>query len=425
MEGATTRTIKVKGYTPEPHQKAVHDLLTNGKGSNITVVVKSKRQVGKSMMIENELLRYGLTYAKTTSYSLSPTLAQARKLFKDIASVLENTGLMKYANASLLEIGLVNKSHLFFKSAEQGENLRGYVCNGIMCIDEAAYCPNSAFLTVFPWCDVHKAPKLICSTPRVKQGMFYDLWMKGLHHEDGIISVDWNSYDLSKFLSPERLEEYRKLYPRNQFLTEYLGEFADGDGMVFDGIRDCIGKAESYKDIYVGIDWGTGKGEDYTAITAFNEKGEMVFLDFFNDLGTFPQVERIITNILPYKNNIRVIEAEDNSIGNPMIDLLKQELKKRGNNALINKILPFTTSNGSKATLVNQFQVGLERKEVKLLDNSVLVGQLGAYEATYNSKTGNISYNGAAGTHDDLVISTMLAYDAYKHNNVKGNYIIR
>lgn len=420
-----TRKITVKGYTPCPHQKAVHDLLKNARGTALTVVVKAKRQVGKSLMIENELLRYALSFGRTTSYAISPTLAQARSLFKDLTDVLEGTGLLKFANATLLEIGLINKSAIFFKSAEQGDNLRGYRCDGILCIDEGAYIPQSVYLTVFPWTDAHKSPILICSTPRLKQGMFYDLYMKGLHHEDNIISVDWNDYDLSRFLSPERLEQYRKIYPKNQFLTEYLGMFSDGDGMVFEGIKEAVGEAYGYKDIYVGIDWGTGKGEDFTALTLFNEKGEMVFLDYFNDLGTFPQVERVIKDILPYKDSIRVIQAEDNSIGSPMIDLLKKELKERKETGLMNKVLNFTTTNKSKASLVSQTQVGFERKEIKILKDSVLIEELGAYEATYNAQTGNVSYNGAAGTHDDLVISTMLAYDAYKSNKRQGTYIVR
>ena len=376
-------------------------------------------------MIENELLRYALSFPKTGSFCLSPTLAQARNLFKDLVDVLEGTGLLKFANSTLLEIGFINKSHIFFKSAEQGENLRGYRCDGILCIDEGAFIPLSAYLNVFPWTDAKKAPILICSTPRVKQGMFYDLYMKGLHNEDNIVSVDWNDYDLTKFLSPERLEQYRRLYPKNQFLTEYLGEFADGDGMVFEGIREAVGEAYGYRDIYVGIDWGTGKGEDYTAVTLFNEKGEMVFLDYFNDLGTFPQAERVIKDLLPYKGSIRSIQAEDNSIGSPMIDLLKNELKNRKEMDLMNKVVNFTTTNKSKATLVSQTQVGFEQGGIKILNDNVLIGQLGAYEATYNAKTGSITYNGAAGTHDDCVVSMMIAFDALKQNKKQGNYIVR
>lgn len=419
-----TRRIKVTGYTPEPHQRAVHSLLDNARGTGRIVVVKAKRQVGKSLLIENELLRFSLTNPKTFSYAVSPTLAQARKLFKDMSDVLEGTGLMKSANATLLEIFLINKSRITFRSSEQGDYLRGYTSD-FTAIDEGAYIPDSTYLTIFPWQDARRAPLLICSTPRLKQGMYYDLWVKGLNHDGNICSVDWNDYDLSKFLSPERLEQYRKIYPKNQFLTEYLGLFSDGDGMTFDGIRNCIGEADGYRDLYVGIDWGTGKGEDYTALTMFNERGEMVTIDYFNDLGTFPQVERIISGLLPYRNFIRCIQAENNSIGSPMIDLLKKELKERKETGLLKKIVEFNTSNSSKASLVSQTQVGFERKEIKILNDSVLIEQLAAYEATYNAKTGSVSYNGASGTHDDLVISTMLAYDALKKNKVRGSYIIR
>ena len=73
-----------KGYTPFPHQRAVHNVLNNAYGSGKIFVVKARRQVGKSIMVEQELLRFAITYSGTTSACVCPTLSQARKMFQDI-----------------------------------------------------------------------------------------------------------------------------------------------------------------------------------------------------------------------------------------------------------------------------------------------------------------------------------------------------
>lgn len=237
-----TRTIKCRGYKPDAHQRAVH-LLLNQKGKGHIVVVKSKRQVGKSLMIENELLRYACTWSGTTSICVSPTLTQARKIFKEIDAALSNSGIVKNSNATLLEMSFINGSRIFFKSAEQKENLRGYTVSGILCIDEAAYISDDVFYTVLPWTDVKHANILICSTPRTRQGFFYDYFQRGLDEaENGIFAVDWNSFDLTRFLSNERLEQYRKIIPSNQFKSEYLGEWLDADGSVFINFKECVKK---------------------------------------------------------------------------------------------------------------------------------------------------------------------------------------
>ena len=74
----------------------------------------------------------------------------------------------------------------------------------------------------------------------------------------------------------------------------------------------------------------------------------------------------------------------------------------------------FTTTNSEKVRLVAQVQVGFEQHQLKILNDNKLINELAAYSATYNSKTGNVSYNAPLGLHDDTVISLMLAYDAYK-----------
>lgn len=409
-----------------PWQKAVTDAICNKIGSDLTVCVSAHRQAGKSFTCEQVLLHYALNYANTENAMVSPTLNQSRNIFREIVNATYESRVIRKKNETLLEIEFINGSRIFFRSAEMGDALRGYHVNGILIIDEFAYMQESIAQLVLPWRQVAKAPMLCVSTPRLKTGLFFTYYTLGKEKgEEKFVTIDWNDFDTSALLTPEQIETYRKILPNNQFRSEILGLFLDQDGMVFTNIEANIKETKSWNRVYVGIDWGSGQGEDYTSMSVFNENGEMVFLDYFNDLGTFAQIERIIFNLMKFDKQIASIQAENNSIGQPFTDLLRKTLKEGNRNDLVNKIIPFTTTNDSKAKLVTQVQVGLERNEIKLLKDNELIGQMGAYEATYNFKTGKVSFNGAQGIHDDNVMSMMIAYDAYKNDKTRGTYLIR
>ena len=70
----------------------------------------------------------------------------------------------------------------------------------------------------------------------------------------------------------------------------------DADGCVFTNFKECVGEAKNsdYKQLYIGIDWATGGGNDDTVITGFNEFGEQVFLKYFNNKNTTQQIDYIV-----------------------------------------------------------------------------------------------------------------------------------
>lgn len=407
-----------------PWQKAVTNEICDKIGTNKVVVVKAHRQAGKSYTCQGVLLHYALNYSGTISAMISPTLNQARNVFKELISAIWESKVVKRKNETLLEIELINGSRIFFRSAEMGEALRGYHISGVLILDEAAYLSDDIAQLVLPWRQVANAPMLIVSTPRLKTGLFFRYYNMGIERIDNTVTVDWNDYDTTELLSSEQIETYKKILTKNQFKSEILGEFLDMEGMVFTNIEPNIKNTTEYSKLFGGVDWGTGKGEDYTSLTFFNEKGEMVFIDYFNDLGTFAQVERLCNDILKFKNNIQLIQFEDNSIGSPLNDLMEKMLKERKEMNVLNKMQRYTTTNKGKSEMVAQVQTGLELNELKVLNDKLLVSQLTSYEATYNFKTGNVSYNGAQGTHDDLVMSSMIAYDSLCKNKINATYSI-
>lgn len=420
----TENHIHCVGFHPYAHQRAVIDAIGKSKCSYKTVVVKSSRQKGKSFMIANILLYFALNWNKTKNICVSPTLKQAKNIYKTIMDAIEKTGIVKSSNATDLEITFINRSNIRFLSAEMGESLRGYTVTGILCIDECCYISDEVFNTIKPWVDYNKSPILMVSTPYVKEGFFWQYYNYGLEGVNKVITVDWCDpkfkKEMDKILPPERLEEYRKTMPANKFKSEYLGEWLDDEGTVFIQFKDCAKDVQIQPNdkLFVGIDWAMGGGNDDTAVSIINDKGEQVFLDYFNNLTPTQQIDRIVEDLNPYMRQIVVIQPELNSLGGVLTDNLKERLQGRA------RIEGFNTTNQSKNELVMDLQTAFEQKTITILNDPKQIRELSFYTAEYNPKTKNVSYNAPLGLNDDLCIAIMLAYNAYKNKKRCGGYAV-
>ena len=420
-------TKQYKGFKPFSFQRAVIDELCTSdalkKGK--IVVCKSQRQRGKSFMNANILLWYAINISKSKNFILTPTLKQAKEIYQTIINAVNGSGIVQKSNATDLIIKFINGSTINFKSSEQKDNLRGYSCNGILIIDEAAFIDTDVFNIVLPWCDFHKANILMTSTPFTKNGFFFDYYNFGLEKKNNCITIDWCdkkfAAEMLLVMSAERLEMYRQTLPLNVFKTEYLGEWMDTEGSVFNGFKQCV-KQNTIKPtdkLYIGIDWANGGENDDTAISAINQFGEQVYLSYFNNLTPTQQIDRITEFLFKYKNQIVVVQTELNSLGTPLTDFLKNKSQIKNLN-----YIGFNTSNNSKNSLVTNLQLAFEQKEISILDDDKQIRELGYYTAEFNPKTRNIYYNAPRGLNDDICIALMLSYDAYKNGNVVGNYVV-
>lgn len=414
-----------RGFTPYAWQRAVIDRVTGDNARGKTVVCKSRRQCGKSIMIENLLLYYALNYAGGVSAVVSPTLAQARKVFKDINNAVQASGVIKRKNETLLEMTFINGSQILFKSAEQKDALRGYtIRRGILCIDEAAYISDDILECVLPWVQVHRCPVLMVSSPKFKAGFFWRYFSMGLDEENKDVSlVDWCDFDTSALLTEEQFEMYRRIMPKAQFLSEYEGQFLDEEGLVFAGFRDCI-KAEiggNYSKLYVGIDWGAGGGGDYTVISTIDDSGKQRHVKYWNDKPTGAQIDTVFNFIKENRNRIALVVPETNSIGQPYTDLLTERLKQAGIQV---KVEGFNTSNTSKNDIVSNLQVAFENHQIEILDDSHQSAELGIFEMQYNMKTRVITYSAPQGMHDDTCMALAFAWRAYQMANKTGRYTV-
>lgn len=379
--------------------------------------IKSKRQVGKSVLLENILLKTAIEHQNTDSFVVSPTNAQASKIYGELLNAIKRTPVFEGNNASQLTITFKNSSKIFFKSAEQRENLRGYTVTGILCIDEAAYISDSVIADILPWVDANEAPVIFTSTPVGRQGMFYKFFIEGI--ADNMVkyfSYDWSKYDTSKLLTDERKEFYRRTLPKQKYITDILGEFLDGESTVFGEFADVLNNQINPNNItyYFGIDWGSGVSGDETAIAIFNSERQMIDIIHFNDKDETETIKIIIALAKQYRP-IK-ITVETNSIGRVFYGLLDKAIKQNG---IQTQLKGFTTTNDTKERIINELQVAIQNKTISLRDYEALQVELSMYEMKL-SPSGKRTYNAQSGYHDDLIIATAICLNSIN----SGNYCL-
>lgn len=393
------------------YQQEVYDYLGGERGTGKVAVIKSVRQSGKTFFCQMLLSVMALQHPGTTSVLIEPTLDQARNVFKSVVKGFRDSRLITQANASLLTITFSNGSELLFRSTQQEDANRGYTVSGVLILDEAAYLKDEAIYTILPLCNVHNAPIVVASTPFMMEGYFFDMVkMCEQSDSDKMRYFDWSSHaEISRFLTPERKEFYRLTMSRNKYTTEVLGEFLSADGLLFTNLENCLLDAmPKAMTLYMGIDFATGSGGDYTVLSIFNERGEQVAMHRTNNLSPMAQVDWLAGIINDYNARYKIhrIYAEENGIGKVYVDALRSKVKPR--------IMAWVTSSDSKQDLVTTFQIALENERVKIIRDTTLLDELRLFEAVVNPTTKKIRYGGHVGTHDDCVMATLLGYYAYE-----------
>lgn len=400
------------------YQKDTIRSILNSAPSTVHVI-KSPRQSGKSTLLEAILIYYGVNYRGSVSICVSPTFKQCKKIYDEIKNSVEPLGIVDKSSEATMTITFSNTSKILFLSGEsniavaQGWTVR----NGILAVDEAAYLPRDFVEGLLPTVDVHRCPVVLASTPRFADPLqlFYQYWTNGIEGTPQIVLHDWSNHSL---LDDDKLEFYRKTLPEHTFRQYYLGEFTTISEGVFGDYLSCVSDEydpvvhSEYRFQYslgcvAGIDWSSGVGGDETVITIFNDKKQMVYIEGFNDLDETETIEHLALILLKYKP--RVTKVENNSIGQIFLGLLRKRCPELN-------ISSFNTTQKSKQKLVNTMQVAIQNKEVQFLNDQKLISQLGNFVGSI-SQNGNVSYAGAKGTHDDRVMSTLIAFSCFSTNS--------
>jgi len=239
---------------------------------------------------------------------------------------------------------------------------------------------------------------LLISTPKGKNH-FYQVF--NLQEEN----PQYRSFTMTSYhnplINPSEIDDARKTLPDHVFRQEYMAEFLDGGASVFGELNINDAPENLYKH-YAGLD--VGRADDYTVLTIYNERGQMVFIERWRQMEWTNIVNHVVKHLNRFKPQLLV---EVNGVGDPILDLVRRQYK-------IGRVEPFVTTSKSKQDIIEELIVANSNADVSFLNEAWLINELKMLTWEYNPKTRSVRYAAPAGFHDDGVMGSAIGYHAYK-----------
>jgi len=361
-------------------------------------VMCAGRRTGKSVLSRRRLLRIAAT-GKPVAY-FAPTYKMLSDYWRETAAAL--FPILDKTNVQEKRLQLIGGGSIDMWSLDEPNAARGRKYAHI-AIDEAAMIPRlqEAWQEVLrPTLADFEGTADFYSTPKGRN-FFWQLWQRGQDPEQ----TDWMSWQMptsaNPYIKASEIEAARLELPERVFSQEFLAQFLEDGGSVFRRIMEAATAlpVTPYAGSFVaGLDWA--KDNDFTVMTVIDANtGRMVDYDRFNQVDWSIQRGRV--KALADKWRVQSILAEGNSIGGPNIEALRKV------DGL--PVREFTTTNKSKAEIIEALVLAFERGDIEIFNEPVLVGELQAFEAT-RLPSGMTRYAAPEGMHDDFVMSLALAF---------------
>ena len=400
------------GITPHPKQREmINSILESDAKYHVACV---GRQYGKSMMAMNLVLYWAINDGPCKVLWVSPVYSQTSKVMKELMEAIGGSGIVERCNYSDNYIKLKNGSEIYFRSAERYDNIRGMTMQyGV--IDEAAFCKNEAYSeAIKPVFLVSGKRILFVSTPK-GSNWFKELYQLGKSDDyPNYKAYKGSSYD-TPYIDKEEIEDAKRTLPENVFKQEYLAEFIDSGGEVFQNIdKNTFPKyTQPEGKVFCGID--LGKQEDSTVATFMDGTGKIVDIYRNNKVEWSSMVKDIVVLIRKWNATVTV---EVNSIG----DVIYEQIKNQWQDTH-----PFITSSKSKNEIIEGLILDMNESTIQIPSEELfphLYQELSVFTYEYNPKTRNIKYGHPAGLHDDTVMSLAITNWSRKTKKSYGTYAV-
>jgi len=313
---------------------------------------------------------------------------------------------------------------IIYRSLDDPDNARGHTADGVV-IDEVGDVKEAAWYEVLrPMLIDNGGWAWFIGTPRGRNWF----WREHVQARDREDSIAWQVPTVgceildgelvrkphpleNPFISFKELAAAFDTTAERVFRQKYLAEFIEDTGGVFRGVKAAatavpLSQAIEGHRYVMGVDWG--KYNDFTVLSVIDADSRVqVYQDRFNRIDYAVQVGRL--RALHERFKLSTILAERNSMGEPLVEQLQREGLP---------VEPFTTTNASKMEIIDNLTLAFERKNLSVLDDPTLVGELQAYEMT-RLPSGMLRYSAPQGMHDDTVIALALALWACKSEEIR------
>ena len=333
---------------------------------------------------------------------------QANKVMMDIEAMFSDhkelwEKIIKRFDRKSNEIHFYNGSFIKFRSAEQGDSLRGATLHYIY-IDEAAYMKNEFINEVLLPMTTRTNGRVTMASTFNGKNWFWE-WFNWGQDES-----NWETYKSIKrtYLDLEDPEVtkvvmgIKKGMTKAQFDQEFLCKPVSADAL-FSNIEEAVlpEKVKNWEMKYIGMDIGIA--QDYTVLTCMNEKNQVIDIDRFNmkeeGMNSVQFKQRLIDFYLKHDKDGKLAAAYFEVNNN---DLLFDELS---DDERLYKLVPFTTSAKTKPDIIRNLIKLFEDFEITIPDNLDLQKELYDFKSKRNPVTGNMQFSNTEGKHDDMVMS--------------------
>lgn len=393
---------------PHETQKPIVDACLDDKHFFIVSILG--RQSGKTTLAENLAIYWAINFNNSVVYWVSPTDAQAQKVFKEIVNAIIESGVIKSKKMPKgdCEIVFKNNSKILFRSAASEDSLRGQSVD-YMILDEAAFIKKSTIEEILlPMLNVRGKKCLFISTPKGKNYL-YEYFLKG-NVEPKWKSIRYSTYE-SPFANKELIDMFKQTLPTKLFQQEIEAEFVDSSS-IFNNLTEvmCLDKeAEPVegKKYYAGID--IGLINDASVLSIIDDSGNLVNYYRWENVEAPDLIKNILNLNVKWKFQSVVIENNNQGL------VIYQDLKRKMKN-----IHEFNTNQKTKSEIINRLVHLFNMREIKLIKDEYLRIELEAFIFKQND-TGYIKFMADSGFHDDCVMSLAIARWCYENKKSNSN----
>ena len=383
-------------YYPHGGQKAIHD----ARDKRFRVVCTGRR-FGKTLCLAGELLDRAGKLSGDYGW-VAPTYNVADRGKEALQAIAGSFVRFIGRTPTRAEFtGEHGPVRIWFLSADNPENIRGYGFNGIVVDEAAVISPDVWNYILRPTIAQTLGWAVFISTPKGRN-WFYDLFMRGLDPDESEYASFRFPSRTSPFFPASEWDDAQRTLPADVFKQEYEAEFLEDSAGVFRGVSSClfpektISRDDRAGPIVIGCD--IAKHTDFTVLVAMNLKtGRCLEIERFNQLNWPVQKDRILSFSRKWQGRV-ILDAT--GAGDPIYD----DLVRRYSN-----MEPFKFTSISKAELVQRLIVAVEQQKVTWPEEwQVLTHEMQRYEYEISPR-GHISYSAPAGFHDDCVMALALA----------------
>lgn len=341
-----------------------------------------------------------LMKADQVIWIVSPKYAQTTILWRMLKKYLPKNYVSTIKEGELV-IELLNGSTIWAKSADNPDALVGEGLD-LLIMDEAARVkPDAWEVALQPALSDKQGSAIFISTPKGKN-WFYNLYLMGTNESQ---YPEYKSFNYPSYCNTtiegfaEEIERRKETTPELIFRQEYMAEFIEGGGEVFQDVRDiladCLREPVPGHNYVMGVD--LAKHQDFTVITVADvSTGRIVYFERFNKIDWGYQRDKIKHIFKTYNDAVAYIDST--GVGDPIVeDLQRMDVICSGYNFSVR----------SKYELIKNLMIMIKDKKVYIPRIQVIIDELSAY--TFETlPSGIIRYGAPEGMHDDCVSSILL-----------------